>query len=121
MENNEFKKVCIKTCTCYYFDDKIKLEDFDLDNILIEEKSRENISIFHIPYKTLIDSKALRTRFDKIDGFIGIYDVIRYLRLLGSENYDTIYNRIKYLITLKSGVPYIFSHCFAKIGFWFFT
>ena len=85
MENNEFKKVCIKTCTCYYFDDKIKLEDFYLGNILIEEKSRENNSIFHIPYKTLIDSKALRTRFD--------------------------------LITLKSGVPYIFSHCFAKIGF----
>ena len=24
MENNEFKKVCIKNCTCYYFDDVIK-------------------------------------------------------------------------------------------------
>ena len=28
---------------CYYFDDKIKLEDFDLDNILIDEKSHKNI------------------------------------------------------------------------------
>ena len=28
---------------CYYFDDKIKLEDFDLDNILIDKKSHKNI------------------------------------------------------------------------------
>ena len=33
MENNEFKKVFIKNCTCYYFDDISKLEDFDFDNL----------------------------------------------------------------------------------------
>ena len=33
MENNEFKKVHIKNRTCYYFDDIIKLENSDLDNI----------------------------------------------------------------------------------------
>ena len=38
MENNEFKKVCIKNRTCSYFDCIIKLEDFDFDNILIGEK-----------------------------------------------------------------------------------
>ena len=38
MENNEIKKVCIKHRMCYYFNDIIKLEDFDLDNILIEKK-----------------------------------------------------------------------------------
>ena len=32
MENNEFKKVCIKNCRCYYFDDTIKFEDFDSVN-----------------------------------------------------------------------------------------
>ena len=37
MENNEFKKVRIKSRTCFYFDDIIKLEDFDLDNISIDE------------------------------------------------------------------------------------
>ena len=36
MENNEFEKVSIKNCICYYFDDLIKFEGFDLDNILIE-------------------------------------------------------------------------------------
>ena len=53
MENNEFKKVRIKNRTCYYFDDFIKLEDFDHDNILIDEGSHENI--YEISYKTLID------------------------------------------------------------------
>ena len=39
MENNELKKVCIKSRTNYYFDGIIKLEDFDLDNVLIDENS----------------------------------------------------------------------------------
>ena len=32
----------------------IKLEDFDLDNILIDEKPLTNILIYDISYKTLI-------------------------------------------------------------------
>ena len=45
MENNEFKKVRIKNHTCYYFDDIIKLEDFDIYKTLIDEKSHKNILI----------------------------------------------------------------------------
>ena len=115
MENNEFKKVRIKNRTCYYFDDIIKLEDFDLDSILIDDKSQENILIYDISYKTLIHSKPLRIRFDKIDGFIRIYDGTRCLIMFGSEKCDTIYDRIRYLISLKSGITYISSHYFAKI------
>ena len=74
MENNELKKGCIKNRTYCYFDDIIKLEDFDIDNILIDEKSHKNILIYDISYKTLIGSKPLRIRFNKIDGFIGISD-----------------------------------------------
>ena len=48
MQNNELKKVRIKNHMCYYFDDVIKLEDFDLDNILIDEKSHGNILIYNI-------------------------------------------------------------------------
>ena len=33
-----------------YFDDTIKLEDFDIDNILVDEKSRENILIYDVSY-----------------------------------------------------------------------
>ena len=49
MENNEFKKFRIKNRTCYYFDNIIKLEDFDIDNISIDEKSHKNILIYGIP------------------------------------------------------------------------
>ena len=52
----------------------IKLEDFDLDNILIDEKSHKNILIYDILCRTLIGPKPLSIRFDKIDGLIRIYD-----------------------------------------------
>ena len=68
MENNDFKKINFKNRTCYYFNDIIKLEDFDLDNILIDKKSHENNLIYDISHTTLIDSKPLRIRFDEIDG-----------------------------------------------------
>ena len=41
MENNEFKNVRITNRTCYYFDDAIKLEVFDLDRILMSKGSHE--------------------------------------------------------------------------------
>ena len=44
----------------------IKLKDFDLDKTLIDEKSHENILIYDISYKTLMDAKPLRIRFDTI-------------------------------------------------------
>ena len=108
-----FKKNCIENHTCYYFDGIIKLEDFDLDNILIDKKSHENILIYNISQKSLIDSTPLLTRFNKTDGFIRIYDGARYLRLFGSEKYEAIYNRIRYKPSQKSGIIYIFSHYFA--------
>ena len=115
MGNNEFRKVHINNRMCYYFDDITKLEDFDLDNILIDKKSYENILIYVISYKTLIDWKPLRIRFDKIDGFFRIYNETRYLTLFGSEKYDAIYHRIRYFINLKSCFTYNFPYYFAKI------
>ena len=58
--NDKLKEIYIKNCTCYYFDNIIKIEDFDLDNILIDEKKYENILNFNISYKTFIDTKPLR-------------------------------------------------------------
>ena len=99
----------------YYFDDIVRLEDFVIDNVLIDEKSHKNILVCGISYITLIGSKSLHIRFDKIDGFIRIYDGTRYLTLFGSEKYNVIYDRIRYLISLKNGITNIFSHYFAKI------
>ena len=70
--------------------------------------------IYDISYKTVISPKLLQIRFDETDEFIRIYDGTRYLVLLGPEKY-AIYNRFRYVISLKSGITYIFSHYFAKI------
>ena len=48
-----------------YFGNVIKIEDFDFDNILLDEKSCEKISIDDISYKILIGRKPLHIRFIK--------------------------------------------------------
>ena len=90
---DELKEIDIKNCTCYYFDDVIKIEDFDFDNILIDEQSYEKVLIYDISYKTLIGTKPLHIRIDKVDGFIIFYDETRHLVLFASEKYDTICNK----------------------------
>ena len=44
MTSNELKNV--STDTCYYFDCIIKFENWDFDNILLDEKSYENVPIY---------------------------------------------------------------------------
>ena len=61
----------------------IRTEDFDLDNILIDEKPYENILVYGISYKTLIGTKPLRIRFKKVDRFIRVYDGTRFELLFG--------------------------------------
>ena len=91
------------------------MEDFDIDNILIDEKSDKIILIYAISYKTLIEAKPLRIRFDKINGFIRIYDGTRYQVLFRSEKYDVIYSRIRYLVSLEGSITNVFSQYYAKI------
>ena len=71
--------------------------------------------IYDISYKTLIGRKPLQIRFGKIGGFIKIYDETKYLVLLDSEKYGTIYDRIRYFSRLKSSISYFFSYYFSKI------
>ena len=108
-------KNCIKNCTCYYFDEIIKIEGFDFDNILLDERSYKNILIYGILCKNLIGAKPLRIMFNKVDELIRVYDGTRYLVLFGPEKYDAIYNRIKYVISQKNGITFVFSHNYAKI------
>ena len=77
------------------------------------DKAYDYILIYDISYKTLMGAKPLRIRFDEIDGFIKIYDGIRYVLLFRSEQYDAIYIRIRYLIRQKMVSDY--SYDFATI------
>ena len=84
--NDELKEVNIKSRACYYFGDIIIFQEFDLDNISVDKKSYKNILVYKILYKTLIGAEPLRIRFDKIDGFIRVYNGTTYLELFGAEN-----------------------------------
>ena len=44
----EFKKIGIKNRTCYYFDDIIKDRYANFDDVLLDEKLFENISVYDI-------------------------------------------------------------------------
>ena len=62
----------------------------------------------------LIGPKALHIWLDKREGFIKIYYRTISLVLFGPEQYDAIYNIIRYLIDLKSSITYAFSHYYSK-------
>ena len=55
---------------CCYFNEMINSKKNNFSNILLDKKLYENISVYNISYKTPTVPKPLRTRFDKIDGFI---------------------------------------------------
>ena len=56
----------------------IKFEDFNLDNILIDEKSYGNILVYDISYQSLLVATPLPP-FNKIGGFIRVNDGTRCL------------------------------------------
>ena len=105
--NDELKEIDIKNRRCYCFYGIIKIEDFDFDNILLEEKSYENILFYYISYKTLICSKPLRIRFNKVAALIKVYDGTKYLVLFRPKKYDSIYSRTRYLLSQKIGFKYV--------------
>ena len=116
---DELKEIDFKNRTCYYFDDIIRDLDIDFDNILLDEKSyknkHENILIYDISYKTFMVAKPFRIRFDDINGFITIYEGIRYLISYDYKKYNAIYDKIKYLISEKCGITDSINHNFARI------
>ena len=82
--NTELKEIDIENWMFYYFDDIIKIKDFNLDNILIDEKSYENVLVCNITYKNLVD-KPLCIRFDKTD-----YIISHDYGKIKVDSYDTL-------------------------------
>ena len=75
----------------------------------------ENTSIYGISYKTSIGAKPMRIRFDKIHIFIKVHEKVRYLVLSEYSYCDKIWDKIKYLISEKSGITDSINHNFARI------
>ena len=91
-------------------------EDFNFGNIIIDEKSYENILVYKTSYKTLIEVKPLHIRINKVHGFIRVYDGTRYLVLFDFEKYHDFFKRIRYLIEVKIGIIYGLFHNYAMIN-----
>ena len=102
---NELKEIGFKNRACYYFDDIVNDTDINFSDILLDKKLYENISVYHISYKTSTRPKPLRIRLDKIDGFIMVLDgKIKHLVLFDYGLFDKICNKIKYLISKECGI-----------------
>ena len=101
---DELKEINIKNRTCCNFDDVMKARDIDSGNILWEEKIYKNNLIYDNSHKIFMGSKPLRIWFDKIEGFIKIYDGIRYLVILDHSWFDEICDINKYLMSEKNSI-----------------
>ena len=72
------KEINIKSRTYYFFDDIIKIKDFDSNLLKIDRKSYKNIDIYYTGYITMKDSdyvsiinvNHLYLIIDKVDRFI---------------------------------------------------
>ena len=114
---DKLKETNVKNQTCYYFDDIIGVmdrdSDFDFNDILLDEKlykeKYKNVSIYDISYKTSMGVKPLFIRFNKIDG-IKTHNGIRCLVLFDLGWFDKICDKIKYLISEKSGITDSINH-----------
>ena len=58
--SNKVTNINIKHETYYFFDNIIKIKNFGLNNIKIDEKSYKNILIYSIGYVTIKDSKYIK-------------------------------------------------------------
>ena len=99
---NELKETDIKNPVYYYFRDIINGTKVNFSNILLKKKLYENVSVYNISYKTPTSPKPLHIRFDKIDGFIMVFDVkIKHLVLFDYGLLDKICDKTRYLISKK--------------------
>ena len=113
---NEFKKIYLKNCMCYYFDDPINGTKINFGNVLSNGKLCGNISVYNISYKSPTSPKPLPIRFDKMNGLIIYLDgKIKHLIQFDYGLSDKICDKIKYLISKNSGITNSINHNFGKI------
>ena len=60
MRKSKIKSTNIKKQLYSFFNDMIKIKNFDLNNIKLDQKSYENIVIYCIGYVTIKDSKYVK-------------------------------------------------------------
>ena len=101
---------------CYYFDDIISGTKIYLSNIILNKILHENISVYNISYKSQAAPKPLCIKFNKIGGsIISLDGKVQNLLFCDYELFDKICDRIKCLISKKSGITNSINYNFGKI------
>ena len=89
--SNKVKYIDIKNRTYYFFNNIININNFDPNNIKIDEKSYKNILIYYIGYVTIKDSKDVKINsinifsnliFSKLNGYFEEINKSKYLMLV---------------------------------------
>ena len=113
---NELNEIHIKNRVCYYFVDIISGTKINFSNIILNKKLHENISVNNISYKSQAGPKPLCIRFNKIGGsIISLDGKVQNLLFCDYELFDKICDRIKCLISKKSGITNSINYNFGKI------
>ena len=92
---NELKKTDIKNRTYLYFDDIMKAIDINFSDILLNEKSYENILIYDISYKTFMGANHC------VLGSIKQIDLLKFMMELDIQYYWFIVGMMKFVIVLN--------------------
>ena len=80
------REVNIKNVTYFHLDDLLNINDFDLENIVLNNITTYNETfISYLGYKILYSGRCLRFIFYKISGYIEDYKGSKYLTPIPGE------------------------------------
>ena len=109
--SNKVKDINIKNRTYYFFKDIIDIENFNPNNIKIDEKSYKNILIYYIGYVTIkayvkvYSVNPLYLIFRYVNGYFEEINGNKYLTLVPTnkskekiKNYEELWIKIRHLI-----------------------
>ena len=107
---NKVKDIDIKNRIYYFFNDIIRIENFDSNNIKIDEKSDKSIVIYYIRYVTIKDWKYVKmfsvNSFylisGKMNGYVEETNGNKYLMLVPTnESKEKVKNMENYAVKLE--------------------
>ena len=130
--SNKVIYINIKNQTYYFFSDTINTNNFDPNNIKIDEKSYKNILIYCIGYVTIKDLKYVKINsvnplciiFNKVNGYFEDINESKYLTLVPTnerkdkiQRYEELWNKIRDLIRSITKTEVIMIKKYMKIKF----
>ena len=113
--SNKVNGIDIKNRTYCFFNDVIKIKNFDPSNIKVDEKSYKNILIYYIGYVTIEDTKYVKIYsvnllyliFNKVNGYFEEINGNKYLTLVvTNESKEKKYGELRIRLITKNSDDY---------------